>query len=80
MAIHIQNIGKNMPYKSVSNIISVWFLNGISWLIAFNTSEILNDLQIIKELIAIVSLLLAIGFTTYKFVQSWKGWNPRKKR
>ncbi len=70
----------DMPLKTVSNIITVWILNGISWLIAFNTSEVLERFQIIKELLAIISLVLAISFTTYKFIQGWKGWNPRKKK
>jgi hypothetical protein len=69
-----------MPYKSISNIIAVWLLNGISWLIAFNTSEVLDRLQFIKEILAIVSLVLAISFTAYKFIQGWKGWNPRRKK
>ena len=69
-----------MPYKSFSNIIAVWLLNGISWLIAFNTTETLEKFQLVKEIVAIISLLLAIAFTTYKFVQGWRGWNPRRKK
>lgn len=69
-----------MPLKTVSNIIAVWILNGISWLIAFSTHDVLEKFQILKEIIAIISLLLAIAFTSYKFYQGWRGWNPRKKQ
>lgn len=70
---------RNMPYKSVYNIIAVWFANGIAWIIALSPIEWLNGLQIVKELIAIVSLLVAIAFTLYKWKQTWAGWNPKKK-
>lgn len=69
-----------MPYKSLSNIIAVWILNGISWLFAFSTSDWLQGLSIVKEIFAIISLIVAIAFTLYKFRQSWRGWNPRKKK
>ena len=68
-----------MPLRTVPNIIAVWILNGISWLIAFSTNDVLVKFQILKEVIAIISLLLAIAFTSYKFYQGWRGWNPRKK-
>ena len=71
---------EDMPLKTVSNIIAVWILNGISWLIAFTTHDWLDGLLVVKELIAIVSLLVAIAFTLYKFRQSWRGWNPKGKR
>jgi putative flippase GtrA len=81
MAIHIQNIGKeDMPYKSVFNIIAVWIANGIAWLFALSLDNWFTGLQVIKESIAIISLLIAIGFTLYKWRQSWNGWNPRRKK
>lgn len=70
----------NMPLRTVSNIITVWVLNGISWILAFSTGEWLQGFQIAKELLAILSLIIAIGFTLYKFAQAWKGWNPRKTK
>ena len=80
---HHLNEDTNMPLKTVSNIIAVWILNGISWLIAFTTHEWLDGLAIVKEVVAILSLLVAIAFTLYKFKQAWKGWkgwNPKSKR
>jgi putative flippase GtrA len=71
---------RNMPYKSVCNILAVWFTNGVAWLIALSPTEWLGGIQIIKELIAIVSLLIAIGFTLYKWKQSWSGWIPKRKK
>jgi hypothetical protein len=70
----------NMPYKSVLNIFAVWTANGIAWLIALGSHEWMEGLQIVKEIIAITSLLIAIGFTLYKWKQTWDGWNPKKKR
>ena len=58
---------ENMPYKSVCNIA----LSPIEWI---------NGLQIVKESIAIVSLLIAIGFTLYKWRQGWNGWNPKNRK
>ena len=69
-----------MPLKSVLNISAVWLANGIAWIIALSPIEWLNGLSIIKELVAIVSLMIAIGFTLYKWKQTWSGWNPKKKR
>ena len=69
-----------MPFKSVCNIIAVWSANGIAWLIALTTNEWLGGIQIVKELFAIISLMIAIGFTLYKWKQGWSGWNPKKKR
>ncbi len=69
-----------MPHKTVFNLISVWATNGVAWLIALNPNDWLSGVQIIKEIIAIISLLVAIGYTLYKWRQGWNGWNPRKKR
>ena len=80
MGLFMETLGdKDMPLKTVSNIIAVWILNGISWLFAFSTSDWLEGLSIIKELFAIASLIVAISFTLYKFKQSWRGWNPKRK-
>ena len=73
------NVGEDMPLKTVSNIIAVWILNGISWLFAFSTHDVLEGAQVIKEILAIISLAVAISFTLYKFKQAWKGWNPKSK-
>jgi len=62
-----------MPYKSVMNVIAVWFANGIAWIIALTPNEWVDGLQIIKELFAIFSLIIAISFTIYK-------WKQEKKR
>ena len=70
----------DMPLKTVSNIIAVWVLNGASWLVAFNTHDMLEGMQVFKELLAIISLAVAIAFTLYKFKQSWRGWNPKGKK
>ena len=81
MGLFMETLGeKDMPLKTVSNIIAVWILNGISWLFAFSTHDFLEGTQIIKELLAIISLVVAISFTLYKFKQSWKGWNPKGKK
>lgn len=71
---------EDMPLKTVSNIIAVWILNGISWLFAFSTHDVLEGAQILKEILAIISLIVAIGFTLYKFRQAWRGWNPKGKK
>lgn len=69
-----------MPYRTVYNIIAVWFANGIAWIIALNPADWLDGLQIVKEIIAIASLLIAIGYTLYKWRQGWAGWNPKRKK
>jgi len=57
----------DMPYKSALNIFAVWFTNGIAWIIALTSDEWLGGLQIVKELLAILSLLIAIGYTVYRW-------------
>ena len=72
--------GAGMPFKTVSNIIAVWILNSISWLFAFSTHDVLEGVQVIKEILAILSFIVAIAFTLYKFRQTWRGWNPKGKK
>ena len=65
----------SMPYKSVFNIIAVWFANGIAWIIALTPNDWVGGLQIIKELFAIASLIIAISYTLYR----WRRDSKKKK-
>lgn len=68
-----------MPYKNSAEIVAVWMITGIGNILA-QAIGVLDYLPIIKELLAIVSISLAIGYTLYKFKKDWTGWNPKKKK
>lgn len=68
-----------MPYKSTLELITVWLVtiiaNGISLLVGW-----LEYLPIIREILGIISLIVAIGYSLYKLLSIWKGWKPWQKR
>lgn len=70
---------EQMPLRSMLNVTAVWLANGIAWVIALSPIEWLNGLLIVKEIVALISLFIAIGFTLYKWRQAWGGFDPRKK-
>jgi hypothetical protein len=72
-------MGNIMPHKTAIDILAVWFTTGVANLIGI-TTNIFQYLPIIQHILAIVSLIIAIGYTLYKFHSEWKGWNPRKKK
>ena len=63
-----------MPHKTTFDIITVWVATGVANIIGF------INLPVLKDVIAIISLALAIAYTLYKFTKEWKGFNPRKKK
>lgn len=67
-----------MPQKSSIEVVAVWIMTGIGNVIAQLTDWLLY-LPVIKELLGILSILLAIGYTLYKFKKDWSGWLPKKK-
>lgn len=68
-----------MPYKNSVEIAAVWFITGIGNILA-QAIGVLDYLPVIKEILGILSILLAIGFTLYKFRKDWSGVNPKKKK
>lgn len=68
-----------MPHKSSIDVVAVWIMTGIGNIIA-QVTGLFNYITIIRELIAIASLLLAIAYTLYKFKKDWVGWMPHRKR
>jgi len=71
---YIQLMEQIMPHKTTFDIVTVWVATGIA-----NIIGIIN-LPILKDVIAIVSLLLAMAYTLYRFTKEWRGWNPRKRK
>ena len=69
----------HMPYKSVLELFAVWTVtltaNAISFL-----SQWLEYLPIIREILGIVSLIVAIAYSLYKFGSNWNGYKPWRKR
>lgn len=68
-----------MPHKNTFEIIAVWVMTGIGNIIAQSVG-LLDYLPIIKDIVGIISILLAIAYTAYMFKKNWDGWNPRKKK
>ena len=68
-----------MPHKSGFEILAVWTMTGIGNLVAYMTGWV-EYLPVIQNIIAIISILLAIGYTLYKWRKDWGGVDPRKKK
>lgn len=68
-----------MPYKNSVEIAAVWIITGIGNIFA-QAIGVLDYLPVIKELLAIISICLAISFTLYQFKKNWVGFNPKKKK
>lgn len=68
-----------MSQKSSVEIVAVWFVTGVGNIIAQSVS-FLEYLPIIKELLAIFSILFAISYTAYMFKKNWVGWLPKRNK
>ena len=68
-----------MPHKTTIDVIAVWATTGVANLLA-GIAGVFDYLPIIQNILAIISISLAIAYTLYKFVKDWKGWNPRKRK
>lgn len=68
-----------MPHRTISDVIIVWATTGVANLIAI-FSDIFRYLPMIQNILAIISISLAIAYTLYKFAKDWRGFNPRKKK
>jgi hypothetical protein len=68
-----------LPHKTGLEVAGVWIAT-ITANIIGEISQLANYLPIVRDLIGIVSILLAIAYTLYKFVKDWRGWNPRRKK
>jgi len=66
-----------MPHKSSIDVIAVWLITGIGNLISWALTGFVKYLPIIQTMLGIVSILLAIGYTLYKWKRDWKGFNPK---
>ena len=69
-----------MPQKTVIDVTVVWLVTGLANVLNFFLEDFSLYLPIVQNILAIISLLLAIAYTAYKFAKSWTGWNPRKKK
>ena len=69
-----------MPHKSSADILAVWAMTGIGNFISWATTGFVQYLPLIQTILGIASILLAIGYTLYKWKRDWTGWNPKKKK
>lgn len=62
------------------DLIAVWTTTIVANIINFLGQDFINTLPLIRDLLSILSLILAIGYTVYKFLRDWRGFNPFKKK
>ena len=67
-----------MPHKSGFDIIAVWIMTGIGNVIAY--FGLAEYLPIVRDVLSIVSIAAALGYTLYKWRKDWNGSNPKKKK
>jgi len=68
-----------VPHKTTFDVLTVWAFTGIANIIGA-MSEVLEYLPLIQHILAIVSILIAIAYTLYRFRKDWNGFNPKKKK
>ena len=67
-----------MPHKTGLEVAGVWIATLTANIIGEAT--ILADyLPVVRDIVGIISILLAIAYTLYKFRSDWRGWNPKRK-
>jgi len=74
------HFNNNFTGDTIMKIISIWILYILAWVINLTTSQFLDTLQIIKELIAILGFIIAVIYTLYRFKRDWIGWWPNKNK
>lgn len=72
--------GKKIMSNEIIDVVRVWTITAIANIVTFVGSDFIKLLPIIQNILGIISLLIAIFYTLYKFVVIWEGWNPRKKQ
>jgi hypothetical protein len=68
----------HMPLKSALDLLAVWAVTIAANVIGLFAGW-LEYLPVIREILGIISILIAIAYSIYKFFAIWRGWNPRKK-
>ena len=68
-----------MPHKSSVEVVAVWIMTGIANIISWFVIEVADYLPIIKDIVSIISVILAVGYTLYKWKKDWVGINPKRK-
>ena len=69
-----------MSINKITDLITVWIATIVANVISFFSSDITSWLPIARDIVSIISIFLAIGYTLYRFASSWNGWLPWKKK
>ena len=59
-------------FKTTVDIVSVWMVT----LIATVGTSLIDVLPVVQNFVAIISILIAISYTLYRFARSWTGFRP----
>lgn len=67
-------------YRKIFDVVSVWVATILAQVFNWFDAEFLKAVPMIKDLIGILSLLIAIAYTLYRFTKDWNGFLPWKKK
>lgn len=67
-----------LPHRTGLEIAGVWIATLTANIIG-EVTFLADYLPMVRDIVGIISILLAIAYTLYKFKSDWRGFNPRKK-
>lgn len=62
------------------DVIRVWSFTVVANIVSFVSSDIAQILPTVQTVLGIMSILLAMAYTLYKFTINWRGLTPWKKQ